>query len=209
MDHIIAQLEKGASSAVVLGGGGYIGLEMTEALRARELPMVRREQPTLMPWLDPEMTRMLDYPAHPRRGPAPRDVGRGGRAAAREAGSSAASRTAHESNGRRDHGGRGATRERRPWRTRRDSRSGHEEASGSTADAHDATRHPGPAMPWRPLQDRCVTGAVNARGAGQPARTHRRRQHRRPRQRLPRHAGHRDRQGLRPDRRRHGPAEKA
>lgn len=61
MDHIIAQLEKGATSAVVVGGS-YIGLELTEAFRARGLTttVVERTE-RLMPWLDPEMTRILDY----------------------------------------------------------------------------------------------------------------------------------------------------
>ena len=61
MDHVIAQLEKGATSAVVVGGS-YIGLELTEAFRARGLSttVVERTQ-RLMPWLDPEMTRILDY----------------------------------------------------------------------------------------------------------------------------------------------------
>ena len=61
MDHIIAQLEKGAQSAIVVGGS-YIGLELTEAFRARGLTttVVERTE-RLMPWLDPEMTRILDY----------------------------------------------------------------------------------------------------------------------------------------------------
>ena len=61
MDHIIAQLETGATSAVVVGGS-YIGLELTEAFRARGLTttVVERTE-RLMPWLDPELTRILDY----------------------------------------------------------------------------------------------------------------------------------------------------
>ncbi len=61
MDHIIANLERGASSAVVVGGS-YIGLELTEAFRVRGLQttVVERTE-RLMPWLDPEMTRILDY----------------------------------------------------------------------------------------------------------------------------------------------------
>jgi NADPH-dependent 2,4-dienoyl-CoA reductase/sulfur reductase-like enzyme/rhodanese-related sulfurtransferase len=61
MDHIIAQLDRGASSAVVVGGS-YIGLELTEAFRARGLrtTVVERTE-RLMPWLDPEMTHILDY----------------------------------------------------------------------------------------------------------------------------------------------------
>ena len=52
---------KGATSAVVVGGS-YIGLELTEAFRARGLQttVVERTE-RLMPWLDPEMTRILDY----------------------------------------------------------------------------------------------------------------------------------------------------
>jgi NADPH-dependent 2,4-dienoyl-CoA reductase/sulfur reductase-like enzyme/rhodanese-related sulfurtransferase len=61
MDGIIAHLEKGAQSALVVGGS-YIGLELTEAFRARGLrtTVVERTE-RLMPWLDPEMTRILDY----------------------------------------------------------------------------------------------------------------------------------------------------
>ena len=60
MDHIIAQLEKGATAAAVVGGS-YIGLELAEAFRARGLrtTVVERTE-RLMPWLDPEMTRILD-----------------------------------------------------------------------------------------------------------------------------------------------------
>lgn len=61
MDHIIAQLERGASSAVVVGGS-YIGLELTEAFRSRGLhTTVVEGAERLMPWLDPEMTRILDF----------------------------------------------------------------------------------------------------------------------------------------------------
>ena len=61
MDTIIAQLEKGATRAVVVGGS-YIGLELTEAFKTRGLQttVVERSE-RLMPWLDPEMTRILDY----------------------------------------------------------------------------------------------------------------------------------------------------
>ena len=61
MDRIIAQLDKGATSAVIVGGS-YIGLELTEAFRDRGLAttVVERTE-RLMPWLDPEMTRILDY----------------------------------------------------------------------------------------------------------------------------------------------------
>jgi NADPH-dependent 2,4-dienoyl-CoA reductase/sulfur reductase-like enzyme/rhodanese-related sulfurtransferase len=61
MDRIIARLEKGASSAVVVGGS-YIGLELAEAFRSRGLQTTVVElTPRLMPWLDPEMTRILDF----------------------------------------------------------------------------------------------------------------------------------------------------
>jgi NADPH-dependent 2,4-dienoyl-CoA reductase/sulfur reductase-like enzyme/rhodanese-related sulfurtransferase len=61
MDRIVAHLETGASSAVVVGGS-YIGLELTEAFRARGLQTTVIERTErLMPWLDPEMTRILDY----------------------------------------------------------------------------------------------------------------------------------------------------
>ena len=61
MDRIIARLDKDATSAVVVGGS-YIGLELAEAFRARGLQttVVERTE-RLMPWLDPEMTRILDY----------------------------------------------------------------------------------------------------------------------------------------------------
>jgi NADPH-dependent 2,4-dienoyl-CoA reductase/sulfur reductase-like enzyme/rhodanese-related sulfurtransferase len=61
MDHIIAQLDRGATSAVVVGGS-YIGLELAEAFMARGLrtTVVERTE-RLMPWLDPEMTHILDY----------------------------------------------------------------------------------------------------------------------------------------------------
>jgi NADPH-dependent 2,4-dienoyl-CoA reductase/sulfur reductase-like enzyme/rhodanese-related sulfurtransferase len=61
MDRIIARLDEGATSAVVVGGS-YIGLELTEAFMSRGLrtTVVERTE-RLMPWLDPEMTRLLDY----------------------------------------------------------------------------------------------------------------------------------------------------
>jgi hypothetical protein len=61
MDRIITQLDKDATSAVIVGGS-YIGLELTEAFRGRGLAttVVERTE-RLMPWLDPEMTRILDY----------------------------------------------------------------------------------------------------------------------------------------------------
>jgi NADPH-dependent 2,4-dienoyl-CoA reductase/sulfur reductase-like enzyme len=61
MDQIIAQLDKDATSAVIVGGS-YIGLELSEAFRERGLAttVVERTE-RLMPWLDPEMTRILDY----------------------------------------------------------------------------------------------------------------------------------------------------
>jgi NADPH-dependent 2,4-dienoyl-CoA reductase/sulfur reductase-like enzyme/rhodanese-related sulfurtransferase len=61
MDRIIARLDGDATSAVVVGGS-YIGLELAEAFRTRGLrtTVVERTE-RLMPWLDPEMTRILDY----------------------------------------------------------------------------------------------------------------------------------------------------
>ena len=61
MDRIIAKVDEGAKSAVVVGGS-YIGLELTEAFRARGLQTTVVERTDrLMPWLDPEMTRILEY----------------------------------------------------------------------------------------------------------------------------------------------------
>jgi NADPH-dependent 2,4-dienoyl-CoA reductase/sulfur reductase-like enzyme/rhodanese-related sulfurtransferase len=61
MDRIIASIEDDAASAVVVGGS-YIGLELTEAFRSRGLATTVVERtPGLMPWLDHEMTRILDY----------------------------------------------------------------------------------------------------------------------------------------------------
>ncbi len=98
MDRIIARLDKDATSAVVVGGS-YIGLELTEAFRARGLQttVVERTE-RLMPWLDPEMTRILDYHVqHPRRGPAARHVGQRRFATATTAGSCSISPTARRS----------------------------------------------------------------------------------------------------------------
>ncbi len=61
MDRIISQLDPAAERAVVIGGS-YIGLEMTEAFRMRGLQTTVVERTDrLMPWLDPEMTRILDF----------------------------------------------------------------------------------------------------------------------------------------------------
>ena len=61
MDRIIAHIGKHASRAVVVGGS-YIGLELAEAFRSRGLHTTVVEMAErLMPWLDPEMTRILDY----------------------------------------------------------------------------------------------------------------------------------------------------
>ena len=61
MDRIIGELDASATRAVVIGGS-YIGLEMAEAFRTRglETAIVERTD-RLMPWLDPEMTRILDF----------------------------------------------------------------------------------------------------------------------------------------------------
>jgi NADPH-dependent 2,4-dienoyl-CoA reductase/sulfur reductase-like enzyme/rhodanese-related sulfurtransferase len=61
MDRIIAKIQKGASSAVVVGGS-YIGLELAEAFKSRGLRTTIVERTDrLMPWLDPEMTRILHF----------------------------------------------------------------------------------------------------------------------------------------------------
>ena len=55
------EVDASATRAVVIGGS-YIGLEMAEAFRTRglETAIVERTD-RLMPWLDPEMTRILDF----------------------------------------------------------------------------------------------------------------------------------------------------
>ena len=110
MDRIIAQLDKDATSAVIVGGS-YIGLELTEAFRARGLAttVVERTE-RLMPWLDPEMTRILDYHvAHPRCGPAARHVRHGSPPRrGRRAGGRSVRRHVGRGRRRRD-GGRGAS----------------------------------------------------------------------------------------------------
>ena len=61
MDRIIKELDANATRAVVIGGS-YIGLEMAEAFRTRGLDTAIVERTDrLMPWLDPEMTRILDF----------------------------------------------------------------------------------------------------------------------------------------------------
>ena len=61
MDRIIAHLDKGAARVVIIGGS-YIGLELTEALTARGIATTVVERTDrLMPWLDPEMTRILHF----------------------------------------------------------------------------------------------------------------------------------------------------
>ena len=61
MDRIIRDVDAHASRAVVIGGS-YIGLEMAEAFRTRGLKTTIVERTDrLMPWLDPEMTRILDF----------------------------------------------------------------------------------------------------------------------------------------------------
>ena len=60
MDRIIAQLDKDATSAVVVGGS-YIGWSSPRRSgRGLATTVVERTE-RLMPWLDPEMTRILDY----------------------------------------------------------------------------------------------------------------------------------------------------
>jgi NADPH-dependent 2,4-dienoyl-CoA reductase/sulfur reductase-like enzyme/rhodanese-related sulfurtransferase len=61
MDRIIAHVEAGATRALVVGGS-YIGLELAEAFRSRGLDTTVIERiERLMPWLDHEMTRILDF----------------------------------------------------------------------------------------------------------------------------------------------------
>ena len=61
MDRVIEELDASATRAVVIGGS-YIGLEMAEAFRTRGLRTAIVERTDrLMPWLDPEMTRILDF----------------------------------------------------------------------------------------------------------------------------------------------------
>ena len=110
MDRIIAQLDKGASSAVIVGGS-YIGLELAEAFRARGLQttVVERTE-RLMPWLDPEMTRILDY--HVATHEVDLRLGTSATAVRRGAGRRAGGRSLRRHvgrGGRRGHGGRGAS----------------------------------------------------------------------------------------------------
>lgn len=61
MDRILHALANGAQSAVVIGGG-YIGVEMAEALRERDIGVTLVElQNEIMPPLDPEMDRALIF----------------------------------------------------------------------------------------------------------------------------------------------------
>ena len=61
MDRIIARLDADATSAAIVGGS-YIGLELAEAFRSRGLATTVVELAAdLMPWLDHELTRILDY----------------------------------------------------------------------------------------------------------------------------------------------------
>ncbi|MCB0127254.1 MAG: FAD-dependent oxidoreductase, partial [Caldilineaceae bacterium] len=61
MDAIKAVVDQGAFSAVVIGGG-YIGMEIAEALRHRAVKVDLVEMlPQVMPPLDPEMARDLAY----------------------------------------------------------------------------------------------------------------------------------------------------
>ena len=60
-DHSASSMS-GAYAGAVVDRGSYIGLEMTEALRIRGLQTTVVERTDrLMPWLDPEMTRILDF----------------------------------------------------------------------------------------------------------------------------------------------------
>src|SRR5271166_4320202 len=64
MDRVIARLDEGARTAVIVGGS-YIGLELAEAFRSRGLQTTVVERAgELMPWLDHELTRILHFHAY-------------------------------------------------------------------------------------------------------------------------------------------------
>ena len=204
MDRIIAQLDKDATSAVIVGGS-YIGLELTEAFRARGLAttVVERTE-RLMPWLDPEMTRILDYhvATHDvdlRLGTSATAVRRaqdGGLVVDLSDGTSVEADVVVMAAGARPNVdlARDAGLEIGP-------RGG---IVVDRADAHLGTGHPRGRRRGgdRSLADRRA-GAVDAGRPGEPGRPDRRRHDRRPRgcRRLPGHPGHRRGQGVRHDRR--------
>ena len=208
MDRIIAQLDKGATSAVIVGGS-YIGLELTEAFRARGLAttVVERTE-RLMPWLDPEMTRILDYhvATHEvdlRLGTSATAVrhGEDGRLVVDLSdGTSVEADVVVMAAGARPNVGlaRDAGLADRAARRHR----------GRCADAHLGTGHPRGRRRGgdRSPADRGA-GAVDAGRPGEPGRPDRRRHDRGPRgcRRLPGHPGHRGGQGVRDDRRGHRP----
>ena len=204
MDRIIAQLDKDAASAVIVGGS-YIGLELTEAFRARGLAttVVERTE-RLMPWLDPEMTRILDYHVRThevdlRLGTSAQAVrhGDGGRLVLDLSdGTSVEADVVVMAAGARPNVGPGPGRRPGDRAARRH--------RGRRADAHLGAGHPRGRRRGgdRSLPDRGA-GAVDAGRPGEPGGPDRRRHDRGPRgcRRLPGHPGHGRGQGVRHDRR--------
>jgi len=206
MDRIIAQLDKDATSAVIVGGS-YIGLELTEAFRARGLQttVVERTE-RLMPWLDPEMTRILDYHVGThevdlRLGTSAQAVRRaedGGLVIDLSDGTSLEADVVVMAAGARPNVGlaRGAGLETGP-------------RGGIVVDAQMRTSAPdilaaGDAVETAHFLTGEPTLSMLA-GPGEPGRPDRRRHDRRPRQRLPGYPGHRRGPGVRHDRRWHRP----
>ena len=206
MDRILARLDNGATSAVVVGGS-YIGLELTEAFRARGLSTTVIERTDqLMPWLDPEMTRILDYHV----GTHEVDLRLGTSATAVRHSEHArlvlelSDGTTVEGDivvmaaGARPQVRSGPRRRARDRSTRGD--------RGGCPHAHLGTRH---SCRRRCGRDRALphrrTDALDAGRAGEPRRAHRRRHDRRPPQPVPRHPGNGRGQSLRHDRGRHRP----
>ena len=207
MDRIIAQLDKDAKSAVIVGGS-YIGLELTEAFRARGLAttVVERTE-RLMPWLDPEMTRILDYHVGThdvdlRLGTSATAVrhGHGGLVVDLSDGTSVEGDVVVMAAGARPDVdlARDAGIEIGP-------------RGGIVVDAQMRTSAPdilaaGDAVETAHFSDRRA-GAVDAGRPGEPGRPDRRQHDRRPRgcRRLPGHPGHRRGQGVRHDRGWHRP----
>ncbi|MFC1541474.1 FAD-dependent oxidoreductase [Candidatus Latescibacterota bacterium] len=65
MDAIINQIDENKTGQVVVVGGGYIGLEITEAFRQRGLDVTLVElAPQVMVTADPEMTSLIKHKLH-------------------------------------------------------------------------------------------------------------------------------------------------